>query len=101
MAGTQYYMSPEMFGRVLSPSGFMKGFGMKCDVWSLGIVLYQVLYGVSHFTNVLGNIFRDQTFSRNFDVAHADYNNLITKMLSVDPKTRPSSKEVKEIWDKM
>ncbi len=35
--GTPYYMSPEMIEGNKSSS--------KCDVWSCGIIFYQILYG--------------------------------------------------------
>jgi serine/threonine protein kinase len=36
MAGTPYFMSPEIF---------QGEYGPKCDIWSLGVVLYMIVQG--------------------------------------------------------
>ena len=40
--GTPLYMSPEMY----EP----KGYDSRCDVWSFGIMIYELLYGVTPWT---------------------------------------------------
>lgn len=41
MAGTPYFMAPEIFAG---------NYGPKCDVWSLGVVLYMIVTGELPFT---------------------------------------------------
>lgn len=37
MIGTPHYMAPEIFGQ--------KGYGFSCDLWSVGICLYEFVAG--------------------------------------------------------
>lgn len=37
MIGTPHYMAPEIFGQ--------KGYGFSCDLWSVGICLYEFVNG--------------------------------------------------------
>ena len=103
--GTNYYMSPEMLSKN-NIYNFSKSFGMKLDIWSLTIVLYQILYGINDFKKYSINslvskptIFVQQTMKFNDD-KYKRYNDLIKKMLNVNPNQRPSIKEIKKIWGK-
>ena len=40
--GTPYYMAPQILGG--------EKYSIKCDVWSLGIVFYQILFGLLPWT---------------------------------------------------
>ena len=46
--GTPYYMAPELWQR--------KHYDGKCDVWSLGCILYQMAYGHTPFSHIKGQI---------------------------------------------
>ena len=88
--GTSSYMSPEII-RKTEYNGF------KADIWALGIVLYVMLTGKFPFVGKT----EKELFSRiqigqflppvslNFDAKR-----LIQRMLSLDPKKRPSATEI-------
>jgi serine/threonine protein kinase len=104
IAGTKYFMSPEMLA---SSTNYSKDFGMKSDIWSLGVVLYQILYGLSDYKRVEllsvfftgSTIFINQTMP--FVSRYGKFNELIKKILTIDPKQRPDIKEVKRLWQQI
>ena len=85
IAGTPYYIAPE----VLSGS-----YGKECDLWSLGVVLFQMLTGLMPFDGmsqeeVFGKIKRGK-FSWPDEKLSANVKDLIQKMITVDVNKRAS-----------
>lgn len=89
-AGTPYYMAPE----VMEGSGY----GMQCDVWSAGVLLYVFMSGYLPFQGAN----RDEVFSKirggKFHFNHEEFTEvsqeakeLIKQLLVVDPKKRLSA----------
>ncbi len=96
ICGTPMYMSPEAIN--------MKDYTIKSEIWSLGILLYQIFFNdypygkpssIQAYKNILCNppvlkkinIFEDQMIN---DI----FNDLQHKMLSLEPELRPSAKEI-------
>lgn len=83
--GTYEYMAPEIFES--------EQYNDSVDVWSLGILLYEMLHGSSPFVgksvfNIYKNILKeDINFKRDIDSGAVD---LILKILKTDPQKRPS-----------
>ena len=91
--GTPQYASPEVFEN--------KKYTVKSDIWSLGVVLYEVMYEYLPFENSkLDNLkksivakdvsFKSEIFFDEFD----DVMDIIMKCLSKKPADRPSLEEL-------
>ncbi len=72
--GTYEYMAPEIIKR--------KNYTDKIDIWSLGVLLYELLHGYSPFRG-----------KSPLDIQ----NNIIQKRISFDPKIPKSAKELFEL----
>jgi calcium-dependent protein kinase len=80
IAGTPYYIAPEVLGGV---------YGSQCDIWSLGVSLFQILTGKLPFKGssqpeVFGKIKKGD-----FEIPASlskDCADLLLKMIKVDPK---------------
>eukprot|EP00826_Nyctotherus_ovalis_P036890 TRINITY_DN3314_c0_g2_i12.p1 TRINITY_DN3314_c0_g2~~TRINITY_DN3314_c0_g2_i12.p1 ORF type:complete len:560 (+),score=149.78 TRINITY_DN3314_c0_g2_i12:183-1862(+) len=85
--GTIEYMAPEMLRR--------EKYGAKVDVWSLGVLLYEMLHGYAPYRSkserdAIRRIARGEPVFRH---ASEDARELIESMLSKDPSKRP------EVWE--
>ena len=90
-AGTQLYHSPEMI--------LKKGYDTRVDIWAIGILIFELLVGRPPFRN-------DGQHSIEDNIVHGRINwpssmnllakNLITKLLKLDPKQRPTLEEILE-----
>lgn len=86
MLGTAYYIAPEVI---------KKNYDEKCDIWSLGVILYILLCGYPPFSGdnddeILaavrnGNLVFDD---EDWHSISAPAKDLIKKMLIMDPKER-------------
>jgi len=92
MVGTAYYVSPEVLGGRYSE---------KCDVWSIGVILYILLSGSPPFggdsDEEIMQAVRRGTISFNleeFKSASSEVKKLILKMCTKDARSRPSAGEV-------
>ena len=90
--GTLAFSAPEIFTQ--------KYYDEKIDVWSAGIVLYMMLSGVQPFLSdivpeLISMITRDEPNYNieAFSLVSEDAKNFIKKMLTKDPKQRPSASE--------
>jgi len=94
IVGTPYYVAPEV----------LRGdYGAMCDIWSLGVMMYVLLSGFPPFqgeyqAEVFDMIMKcEYSFDfPEFDVVSADAKELITKMLTLDPDSRPKPQELLE-----
>lgn len=90
--GTVLYIAPE----VISGS-----YDEKCDIWSLGVLLYMLLCGQPPFygssrQEVMAKIKkgRFQFKSKIWNVISTEAKDLISLMLTLDPQIRPSCREI-------
>lgn len=90
--GTPYYLSPELWHR--------QPYSKKSEMWALGVVLYEIMalrrpFGGRSMDDLISNISqaRRQPLPSSFS---EQLRGVCDKLLSVDPKDRPSLRELFE-----
>ena len=95
--GTAYYIAPEVL---------KKSYDEKCDLWSLGVILYILLCGFPPFDGddddaIMKNV-EDGKFDfseEEWDTVSQEAKSFIKRLLTYDPKKRVSAKEaLKDPW---
>ena len=89
--GTPYYMAPEIINN--------KRYGCECDLWSLGIIMYELITGKVPFENIIHNelIFNyNNNWKSNSTYLSFDSNvkEIVENLLLVNPKKRWSLDKV-------
>jgi calcium-dependent protein kinase len=97
--GTSYYIAPEVLN---------KNYDERCDVWSVGVILYILLSGKAPFDGDDDHEITEQVKIGNYnmkggiwEVLSEDSKDLIKKMLTYNFKQRVTAKEaLNHIWFK-
>jgi Ca2+-binding EF-hand superfamily protein len=89
ICGTINYISPEIIN--------LQEYGIESDIWSFGIILYLVYFGLLPFNgenkqDIINNIINNEPFYYDNKNLHA--NNLISKLLEKNPNKRITAKEI-------
>lgn len=85
--GTAYYIAPEVLGMC---------YDSKCDVWSCGVILYVLLFGIPPFNGKTDEEIFDKIKKGTFKFPDSgpkvsdDAKRLILKMLTKNPELRPT-----------
>ena len=99
---TPLYAAPEVL--TLEP------YNEKCDVWSAGLILYEMLTGKEMFAHVkkkselLKEVASFSSESHKIKMPkelHEEWGNIISKMMTHNPAKRPTFKEMKEYFAKI
>lgn len=92
-AGTPYYVAPQVL--------IGGGYDEKCDIWSCGVICYILLCGYPPFYGDLDEEILRRVKRGTFDFPSPDWDSnskevkdFISKMLTFDPKHRPSAEEL-------
>eukprot|EP00357_Protocruzia_adherens_P037149 CAMPEP_0115013246 /NCGR_PEP_ID=MMETSP0216-20121206/25280_1 /TAXON_ID=223996 /ORGANISM="Protocruzia adherens, Strain Boccale" /LENGTH=489 /DNA_ID=CAMNT_0002382581 /DNA_START=173 /DNA_END=1642 /DNA_ORIENTATION=+ len=89
LEGTLYYVAPEVL---------QQKYNEKCDIWSAGVIMYEMLCGSPPFVGtreeIVQSIFESKfAFSEPIWEHVSDHaKDLIKRMLSLDPARRPSAR---------
>jgi calcium/calmodulin-dependent protein kinase I len=99
LCGTPGYLAPEMLER-------FPAYDVKCDVWSVGCLLFLLLGGYLPFDDDDDDVVFDQTRNGQYDFrpefwggVSSGAKELVTRMLTINPKRRISaSNALKSDW---
>ena len=87
LAGTPYYMAPEVIN---------KPYKERCDVWSVGVIVYVLLTGYMPFNGCSIEEVMDNVITQRLDFPSdvkvgKGAREFLEKLLTKDPKHRPSA----------
>ena len=97
VVGTPYYIAPEII--------LAQKYGIECDIWSLGIILFMLLTGIPPVTGESDQELMANVAKGNLDLQNewtpdwtqmASAFDLINKMLQTDPAKRITAKGIME-----
>jgi len=95
ICGTPQYVAPEIL-----TSSKSEGYGLACDLWSLGVILYIMLVGYPPFNDTKPKSVFEQIKAADFDFPNEYWGNiseaakdLIRKLLTLDPQKRITVEE--------
>lgn len=90
--GNPYFMSPEVI---------IGNFDSKCDVWSLGVMIYVLLAGSPPFvgsteTDIMNSVLTSELLfeGKKWKKISEEAKNLMKSLLTRNPKERPTAKQV-------
>ena len=93
MVGTPYYLSPEIINS--------KPYDSKCDIWALGILLYELMTFKMPFNAVSLPLFSIKinrgVYQPPPDAYSSEIRDLLKKCLTLDPKKRPSIDDILQL----
>eukprot|EP00545_Synedropsis_sp_CCMP1620_P013214 CAMPEP_0119011510 /NCGR_PEP_ID=MMETSP1176-20130426/5724_1 /TAXON_ID=265551 /ORGANISM="Synedropsis recta cf, Strain CCMP1620" /LENGTH=1102 /DNA_ID=CAMNT_0006964353 /DNA_START=51 /DNA_END=3359 /DNA_ORIENTATION=+ len=96
--GTEGYVAPEILSH-------KPAYDVKCDMWSLGVILYIVLGGYRPFRGTSDNVMKQIRYgeyefhARYWSHVSDEAKQLIRRMLTVDPEDRISAEDaLKSSW---
>ena len=84
-SGTPYYMAPEMIEG--------KGVSSKTDIYSLGVILYELLCGITPFRGTVGEVLNHQFYDMPGMIPGIPSSlwNVLAKMLAKETSVRPTA----------
>ena len=85
--GTKAYMAPE----IIEPNE--KGYSFDVDIWSIGVIMYNLLTGKLPFTDTSKTKERKIVFPSNPKISGVA-KDLIKQILEIDPKKRPGLNQI-------
>ena len=95
--GTPQYMDPQLLQNLENHEPSKEGYNQKVDIWSLGVLCYEMIVGEMSFTgNNMNELFR-QVKNGNYKLPlwlSKEAISFINSMLQYDPNKRLSAKEL-------
>lgn len=92
MQGTASYIAPEVLKRC---------YDERCDIWSIGVLMYLLLSGRCPFNGATEDAILDEVMAGKLDLTgpvwdkvSTDAKNLLSRMLTYDYQKRPFAKDL-------
>lgn len=92
--GTYQYLSPELLLKKKQSTEYIDLFA--CDMWALGIVIYQMVYFKFPFSVQSKQEMKKEILDLNFSYPGSEFDEIIRGLLVRDPSERFTSKQLLE-----